>query len=180
MENILHCERKENATGRTMAFRRIAILVIVMFSIFTTACSVDTIRIPIVQYIIEIYDGVKSYFFKGDTTKIITYEYKITEIPEGFKEIKKIEDKGAIIITYENEVGDVIEFSQFTTENTGHIIWDDDSSFFEETISGMQVEFRMQEELIECSWIQGEYFINIMYMGDGDIDIVKKIIKSIQ
>lgn len=180
MENILYCERKEKPNRSFAAFRKIAILVIVILSIFTTACSVDIIRIPVVQYIIEIYDGFKSYFFEGNTTKVITYEYKITELPEGFKEIKKIKDSGAIIITYANDVGDAIEFSQFTTENTGHIVMDDERITYEDVISDKKVEFRIQGDIVECYWIQEEYFMSIVYMGAGDVEIIKKIIQSIQ
>lgn len=179
MDRLLRYQDKMFWRRISMSPRRIAIILLAILSIFTTACSVDAIRDPIVRCIVEIYEEFKYYFFEGDTTKEITYEYKLTEVPEDFEQIKKIVNSGAVITTYENEVGDVIEFSQFSTENTEHIV-NDEGEVFQENILGVKVEFRIFGDIIECSWIQGEYFMNIAYIGDGDVESMKKMIESIE
>lgn len=180
MDRLIQCEKKSFWKAKSISSRRIAIIIFAILSIFTTACSVDMIREPIVRYIVEIYEEFKYYFFEGDTTKEILYEYKLTEIPKGFKEIKKIATGGAIITTYENEAGDIIEFSQFTTRNTEHIVVDNEEKVFEKYILGLKVEFRILGDIMECSWIQGEYFMNMAYMGNGEIDLMIELIENIK
>lgn len=145
------------------SYRRIAVIVLLVLSMCMTACSVDSIREPIIRCIVEIYEGFQHYFFQGDTTKEITKEYELTEVPSGFEQIEKLQEVGAVITIFQNEYGDRIEFSQFTTENTEHVV-NKEVEVYQALVSDMKVEFRVLGNIIEADWIQDEYFLNLMYV----------------
>ena len=128
--------------------KRVAILCLVFLSLFMTACSIDKIREPIVNFIKDVHKDFIQYFFEGDTVEEISYEYKIYELPEGFRQIDINRSEGRIITVYESIDGDKIEFTQMTTETITHYIDAERGHISVEKIEGVEVEFYEHKELI--------------------------------
>ena len=108
MEKLLKAQKKVYWKFINTAAKRVAIIFLVFIALFTTACSIKEIREPVVRFIIETYEKFNQYFFEGDTTDEISYEYKIKNIPDGFAQTEKFKSENTILTTYGNITGEVI------------------------------------------------------------------------
>ena len=76
-------------------------------------------------------------------------------------------------------MGEIIELSQFATENTQYVT-NSEQEVYEEILQEITVEFRINGTIKEAVWIHDGYFFNFTYEGKESIDYVKEIIKSIK
>lgn len=116
MQKLIKSQKKLYWNFVNTAAKRAAVIFVAIITIFTAAFSVKAIREPILKFIEQVYETFIHYSYDGETTDTITKEYVITQLPEGFKQTNKIKNDDFILTEYTNQMGDVIEFKQMTTE----------------------------------------------------------------
>ena len=180
MDKLLIVQKKNYWRYVNTFSKRMAIACLVVAVLFTTACSIDEIREPIVNFIKEIHEKFIQYFVEGDTVHEISYEYKINELPEGFKQIEVNRSETHIFTVYENNFSETIEFTQIATQETQHYYDTEQGTVSVENVDGIEVEFYVHKELITSIWIKDAYLFELTYYGNGSKEQMKQMIMSIE
>lgn len=97
MAKLIKSQKKVYYNFINTAYKRVAIICIVLLTMLTTACSVKAIREPIVNFFTEVYESFTRYFFEGDTVDVLTKEYSISKLPDGFTQTNKTQNDVFII-----------------------------------------------------------------------------------
>lgn len=181
MEKLITSQKKVYWNFVSTASKRVAIIILAIFTMFTAAFSVKAIREPIVKFIKQVYESFTLYLFDGNKTESIIREYKITDVPDGFEQTDKIENDNSIITSYENSVGETIKFTQQISNNHSGIYFDNENiEISKEAVNGIEVEFQKWYDTNSAIWTKDGYFFMIDCTGNIGIDDIKKIIVSIE
>lgn len=181
MEKLIKSQKKVYWKFVNTASKRVAIIFLAIFTMFTAAFSVKAIREPIINFIKQVYESFTHYSFDGDKTEAIAREYIITEIPDGFAQTNKIVNENSIITTYENSNKETIKFTQQISNNHSGIYFDNENTeISKETVDGVEVEFQKWYDTNSAIWTKDGYFFMIDCVGNISIDDIKKIIISIE
>ncbi len=161
------------------ASKRVAVIAVVLVMLFTTACSVEAIREPIVRFLIEVYETFTEYNFEGEKSDTITKEYCISTVPEGFIQTDYLRDDASITTTYENEYGNKLRFYQSITSGTDITIDGEHAATKTIDVSGREVQLYLREDISVAFWIEDIYVLKIVYHGNiseqGLVDIINTI-----
>lgn len=160
--------------------KRIAVFAVVFIMLFTTACSVDSIREPLVRFLIEVYETFTEYSFEGEKSELITKEYQMTTIPKGFTQTGYFKEDVVIITTYENPNGDMIRFSQSVTADTNLFIDSENSEIKIIDVSGREVHLYIQDGLMSAIWLEDTYLLKVFCYGNFSEQNVIDIIETIK
>lgn len=115
IDKLIKSQRKKYWYLINTGSKKMAIICITVFILLATVFSVQAIREPIVTFFTEVYETFVKYLFTGDTTDSIVYEYTIDSLPKDFIQTGKIDNNISITTIFENNTGDIIEFTQSTT-----------------------------------------------------------------
>lgn len=165
IEKLIHKEKTFFWHFVNTASKRVAVIVAIFVMLFTTACSVEAIREPIVRFLIEVYETFTEYRFEGDTAESITKEYRLSIIPDGFTQTDYTKDEIGITTTYENEVGDLIRFAQLITNDTNLSIDTEKGETRILDIVGREVHLYQREDLTYAMWIENTYLFELVCSG---------------
>lgn len=180
MEKLIRLQKKVYYNFVNTAYKRVAIICVVLLTMLTTACSVKAIREPIVNFIKQVYESFTHYSYDGDTTEKITKEYTL-KFPDSFEQTNITKNKSLISIEYTNSLGDIIEFSQMTTEySTGYFVDNENGDIKTENINGIEVEFKERYDTKSAIWTQNGYVFVIDCYGNISYDTIKRMIESLE
>lgn len=180
MTKLIRSQKKVYYNFVNTAYKRVAIICVVLLTMLTTACSVKAIREPIINFIKQVYESFTHYSYDGDTTEKITKEYTI-KLPDDFKQTNATKNKSLISIEYTNSLGDVIEFSQMTTEySTGYFVDNENGKIETEIINGIEVEIKERFDTKSAIWAKDGYVFAIDCYGSVDWNTIKQIIESLE
>ena len=163
------------------AAKRVAIIFILILTMFTAAFSVKAIREPIIKFVKQIYETFIHYSVDGETVDKITEEYSLTYVPEGFKQTNKLRDDYSISTIYENEFGDIIEFNQMTTKShSGHFVDNEMGNIHTEIVNGIEVEFKEWHTTKNAIWIEYGYVFTVNCYSEIGLNEIKEMIASLE
>lgn len=183
MEKLLKRVRYDSTHVVSWATKKIIVIAAALTLAIAGMMSVSAIREPIVEIIMEIYDGFVDLFFEGDTTNKITYQYSLSVIPEGFVETQRISNDAENIVQYENKgTHQILLFQQSITEQ--HAVTVD-------TEHGYIKEYNVNDTIVNiysndlggsyyAFWTQDSYYMTLIFSGITTIDELIEIIKTIQ
>ncbi len=180
MEKLIQSRKKSYWRFVNTKPKKAAIIGAILMTLLSTACGVKAIREPIVEFFVQIYETFTHYTFKGDTTGTITKEYSFSPEPEGFELAGHVQKDNFISNMYENDVGDVIELSQMTTENSVADFDAEKNEVYTEWIDGMKVHFYVSAEVKKAIWTKDGYYFELSCYGNFRIDTVKQLILTIK
>lgn len=161
------------------ASKRVAVIILVLVMLFTTACSVKAIREPIVRFLTEVYETFTEYFFDGEKTSVITEKYQISAIPDGFIEESVLETDTAIYVVYRNGENNTIHYTQAVTDETSINLDTEKANSKTLAVSGCEVYLYLQENVIYGMWTHDGYYFEIVCYGDFSEDDVIGLIQSV-
>lgn len=180
MAKLIRSQKKVYYNFVNTAYKRVAIICIILLTMLTTACSVKAIREPIVNFFTEVYETFTRYLFEGDTTDKITKEYTIKKLPDGFEQTEQFNSDILIVTTLENDNGNIIEFSQAVADGA---LFDVDSEQGETElvqIGGAEVMLYKSPNSTLAMWIQDEYYFTITCYYEANTDIIKQMIEQVE
>ncbi len=182
MEKLLKRVRYDSTHVVSWATKKIIVIAAALTLAIAGMMSVSAIREPIVEIIMEIYDGFVDLFFEGDTTNKITYQYSLSEVPEGFVETDRLSNNSVHIIEYQNiKENKIIEVSQSITENNDTSIDNEHGHIEEYNIDGINVSLYISDigGSYYAFWTKESYYMTLTFSGmtttDELINIIKKI-----
>lgn len=180
MEKLIRSQKKVYYNFVNTAYKRVAIICVVILTMMTTACSVKAIREPIVNFIKQVYETFTHYSYDGDTTDKITKEYTI-KLPEGFNITNETKNNSLITKEYINDSGDIIEFKQMATESsTGYFVDNENGNIETKIINGIKIEFKKRYDTQSAIWTQNGYVFVIDCYGNISYDTIKQMIESLE
>lgn len=181
MEKLIKSQRKPYWKFISTASKRAAVIIVAVLTLFTAAFSVEAIREPIIKFIKQVYESFTHYSFDGDIVEIITKEYAITQMLDGYEQIDKIANDNSVVTTYRNAVGDSIIFSQMTTEHSaGYFVDNESGDLYAETVDGIKVEFKEWYDTKTAIWTNDGYVFTINCTGNISFDEIKQMIISVE
>ena len=180
MAKLIKSQKKAYYSLINTAYKRVAIICIIILALLTTACSVKVIREPIVNFIKQVYESFTHYSYDGDTTDKITKEYYITA-PDGFNQTNITNNDFLITTEYTNNNGDIIEYNQMTTEySTGYFVDNEQNNAYSETVNGIDIEFKEWYNTKSAIWTQNGYVFVLDCYGNVSFDTIKQMIVSLK
>ena len=181
MAKLITSQKKAYYHLINTAAKRVAIIIVLILTMFTAAFSVKAIREPIIKFVKQIYETFIHYSVEGETVDKITEEYSLTQLPDGFNQTNMVRDNYSIITFYRNEAGDTIAFSQMTTEtHLGYFLDNETGDIHSEIVDGIMVEFKEWHENKTVLWTNDGYVFSIECIGDISLDIIKEMICSVE
>lgn len=181
MEKLIARQKKPYWEYMNTAGKKIAIVAILVLSITVTVFSNEEVRASMLRWCEDVYEEYIEYFFQGDTTTEIFHEYQLTSIPSGFDKVSQIEDVGIRIVKYSNDEEDIIKFEQYATKGYSYVVDNEKAKVSTITVRGIEVKlYEYERELMGAMWVEDGYYMSLTYYGCEDIEVVKKLIESIE
>lgn len=180
MEKLMRSQKKPYYRLFNTAAKRVAMVGIVFMLLFGTAFSVKAIREPIIDFIVDIHDTFVRFLFEGDTTNKIAKEFKITEIPDGFRQTGYEQNEGRILSFYKNNTGIEFRFFQIITDGTMSDVDNEHTLLEKRFIRGVEVYVYSFHEEIQAMWIEDGYMLMLICDEEIDMETIIGIIETIQ
>ena len=173
MDKMIKSQRKPYWKYVNTASKRAAVILLAALTTLFSALSVKATREPILRFI--------DFSSGGDAAELITKEYSISQMPDGYEQTKKTTDEDYISTTYENRQGDKIIFSQMATDRYSGVAFDNESgTLYTESIDGIKVTFKEWTDIKIAMWIKDGYLLSIDCFGDVSSEELKQMIRSVQ
>ena len=181
MEKLIKSQRKPYWNFISTVSRRAAVIIVAIITLVTAAFSVKAIREPIIKFIKQVYESFTHYSFEGDTVEIITKEYTITQMLDGYEQFDKLTSENTIATTYKNKLGDTIIFTQMTTEYLiGYFVDNESGEQYTETVDDIEIEFKEWYDTKTAIWANDGYVFSIDCIGNISFEDIKQIIRTIK
>ncbi|MEE0946419.1 MAG: DUF4367 domain-containing protein [Acutalibacteraceae bacterium] len=181
MEKLIKAQKKVYWNLVSTTSKRVAIIFLAIFTMFTAAFSVKAIREPIIEFIKQVYESFTHYTFDGDTIEFIEKEFSIHQIPYGYEQIDKTTTDNSVVTIYKNELDYTIYFSQSTTDShTGFFVDNENGDLNTETINGINVDFKEWYDTKTAMWTQNGYVFTLDCTGNISFEEIKQMIMSIE
>lgn len=184
MEKLIQSQKKAQWHYVNTAGKRVAVAALICLMLFTTACGIKPVREAIAGFLQETYEKFIRYFGDGDAEGIsnnsISYEYRITMLPETFTEIEKIDCEILVTTVYENEAGEIIEFSQGMVDEDNYYLDNQRGKVYTITISGVETVIYDSATMKHAMWLKDGYYFHIAYYGTTEIEEISSMIESIE
>ena len=181
MEKLIKSQRKPYWNFISTVSRRAAAIIVAIITLVTAAFSVKAIREPIIKFIKQVYESFTHYSFDGDTVEIITKEYTITQMLDGYEQFDKLTSENTIATTYKNKLGDTIIFTQMTTEySIGYFVDNESGEQYTETVDDIEIEFKEWYDTKTAIWANDGYVFSIDCIGNISFEDIKQIRRTIK
>lgn len=180
MQKLIARQKKSYWKYVNTAKKRVAIAVISLLSMLMLAMSNEDVRASMLQWCENVYKEYIHYYFEGETTKKIEHEYQLTVIPDGFEKVYEQRDTESIMITYENQVGDYIQFRQQITEDFDTYVDNEKGKWSTVVINDKDVKVFDYTTLMGAMWVEDGYYMFLVYYGCDDNKIIKEMIETIR
>ena len=185
-----HFEKKMNklikATNRSYwrwvntVGKRVALLIVAILLLFSTAFSVKAVREPIIRFFTEIYEKYIVIGFEGETSKTIEYVYSISEIPEGYTVVDEWRDVTGAMTTLHGPNGAVLILDQSITDN-GNIYQDNEKGNVSyHSIEGTPVILYENENSCIAICTKDAYSLSRTHDGESSQEKIMNIIRTIK
>lgn len=160
--------------------KRLAVILVAIMVLFTTACSVDAIREPIVNFIIEITESFYDFIYDGEVTGPISHEYQLTPVPDGFEELTVETTDTSLIRRYVDSAGNKIIFSQNLSNGTSFVVDAENGTVTNVTVNNIEVIIYEYDNFTQAIWASETYVFYLTYYGDIDIDSLQHLISTVK
>lgn len=162
------------------SYKKVVALVAALIIMFTMTFSVSAIRIPVVEFLTNVYETFIEFLFEGDTSDDISIRYTFKEVPNGFKVVDNYEDKTTFQTTYKNKNGDIIDLYQLITDDTNYSLDSEQGNIKVITINGNKTNLYIQDNYAQAVWIEGNSLMTLSYEGSIDEEQLIELIKLIE
>ncbi|MBQ8767444.1 MAG: DUF4367 domain-containing protein, partial [Clostridia bacterium] len=179
MDKLILKQQKATWKMTNTTPKRMAVLAAVIALLVAGTMSVSAVREPVLKIITEIFDTHIDLNFEGQTTTVITEEYELTWLPEGFEVAGKMKNKKTIHTEYKNDGGDIIHFMQHSSENRNIIVDNEHGNLNRVNVDGIDMMIRTSENSSFVIWEKNGYIYTLQYIGNESEKTLIKIAESI-
>jgi len=180
MEKLIQSQKKAHWHYVNTAGKRVAVAALICLMLFTTACGIKPVREGMISFFTKVFDTFVQYFFEGDTSEVIVYEYQIKKLPEGFIQTGCFRTDLGITTVYENQEGSKIELDQSATQNIAVTFDAETSEYLNYNQGELQVDIYIGEGIKQAVWVKDTYMFVISVYGEIDIELMKEMILNVE
>ena len=182
MDKLTKAEKSRFWRMTNTAPRRVAVVLASLLIIILTACSIPPVRAAVATFFQETYDNFVLFFTDDVGTEMISEQYILSDVPEGFSEKEVIESDTRCTHIYQNIAGDEIILSQSITADYAVYVDNEQGEISNITISGMDVSIYDSPEN-HCKvaiWLNGGYAFDLTVYGNYDLDFIIRLVEAVQ
>lgn len=180
MDKLTKAEKRRFWRMTSTVPKRIAVIMASFLIITLTACSIPSVRAAVIGFIKETYDNCIRLFTNDVGSNIISVQYGITELPDGFAEISRKESDARYIVNYQNAKGVQIILTQSIAEDYSIFLDNENGELSEISLSGMNVSVYKSDDCTVGIWLQDEYAFHLTVYGDYDVDFLIRLIEGVR
>lgn len=180
MEKLIAKEKNSFWRITNTRRKRLAVILVVIMVLFTTACSIDAIRESIVNFIMEVTDAFYDFIYNGEVIETISYEYQLVPVPDGFVEVTVERTDSTVIRTYIDGSGNQIVLSQNISADTTVAVDSEKGTITTVTVNDVEAVIYEYDNFAQAVWASDSYVFLLIYYGDIDIDTMQDIISSVK
>ena len=180
MKKLIERQKKSYWKYVNTVAKRVAVVALLVLSVAMMVLSNEEVRASMLQWCKDVYEEYIYYYFEGDTTKVIEYEYQLMGIPEGVEKVYEYRDSEIVTISYENQAGDYIDFRQQVTEDFDIYVDNEKGKWSTVIINNKDVKLFDYTTLMGAMWIEDGYYMLLIYHGCDDIEIIKEMVETVR
>lgn len=180
MDKLTKAEKSRFWRMTSTVPKRFAVIMASLLIITLTACSIPSVRAAVIGFIKETYDNCIRLFTNDVGSNIISVQYGITELPDGFAEISRKESDARYIVNYQNAKGVQIILTQSIAEDYSIFLDNENWELSEISLSGMNVSVYKSDDCTVGIWLQDEYAFHLTVYGDYDVDFLIRLIEGVR
>lgn len=174
---------KYEHSNKTMP-KRLSIILVAAILVITLIMSISAIRIPVVNFIVEIYENFISIFVDSDDnnhTAKIQEIYTPQYVPEHYHKIKSFSDEYNLQTTWVHENNDKKIFMSQNALNTSQSFIDfENSDYTEHLINNQKIYYTLRNDIITIIWTNEEYLFMLSCPETLGLEEIEKIICSME
>lgn len=122
MDKLIKAEKSVGWHLVNTVGKRVAVVLVALACVFSAAFSVEAVRVSVVNFVVEVFDGFWHIKTEGETTSEITYEFVPNYIPDGYTLYEESRSILHIQRTYTNKEGELLILNQdITAVNENHL-----------------------------------------------------------
>lgn len=180
MEKLIRSERKISWHWVNTAGKRTAIIIIALLCIVSAAFSVEAVREPVVNFIVEIFDDFWYVRTEKGNLEEIIYECIPNYIPDGYTLYEENRTSFYITRTYLNEHGDRLELEQVTAKIDDLYLDNEHGEVNKITVDGKEVVFYKgtNDNYMFAMWIVDGYTLSLGSYGDLPEAVILEIVRN--
>ena len=180
MQKLIKAEKTTRWHWVNTAGKRAAIIIVALLCVLSATFSVKAIREPVVNFIIEVFDGYSHIRTESETKKEITYECVPGYIPDGYVLQEDRRDFFYITRTYTNEKGDLLQLHQDAAIAYDAQMDNEHGEISQVTVDGNEVILYKgtDHNAIIATWIMDGYIMNVTSYGDLTEEEILEIIRN--
>lgn len=123
MEKLIRARKRPYYKYINTVGKRVAAIIIAVVIFFSTAMTVEAIRVPVINCLVKVYDTFNKYVFGIDATgsnalDCLEKTYYLKEVPEGFQLMQEMVSEEQNLHVWANEEGNILQFRQQTLVNS--------------------------------------------------------------
>lgn len=181
MARLVKLEKRRLWHWVNTAGKRAAAIAILVLFLFSAAMSVEAVREPVIRFFVEIYEKYIEVVPEGDTTKSITYEYSLKEVPEGYTVTDYMPSPAAVTTFYEDMNGNMLILDQAITGGGTSLSLDNEKGTITETTVGdIQVLVYQRKGMIILVWFCEGYELMLTHYGEMRVETLLDLIPKVQ
>ena len=183
MEKLLRFSQKSYFPYVNTIGKRVAIITIaVVISLSATAFSVKAIRVPVVNFFVNVYEKFSSIVFQSPESKktyptAIEQFYEPDYLPEGYTLLENQNLLVATQIIYSNSNGNELIFEQYVITSNELKVDTEGVEIEKITVDDNKALFYSNKGIHNLVWTDGVYGYKIT--GEIDKEVMLKIARSI-
>lgn len=165
--------------------RKIAVILIAAVITFTMMMSVSAIRIPVLNFITNIYDTYISIYFVEDEEDFniptsIEHMYLPTSTPEGYIQIDSQNYGNSATSIWMNNNDMIILTQDILQEETKVTINSEDINYQTLSIKGNDIYYYIEDKYYLIIWTDGSYLFTMTCPDNIPLSEIEKIIGSME
>lgn len=132
----------------------VSIFIVIIVSLFTLTISVEALRVQLFDLVKNVYEKFTLYQYNMKDTSEINENIpnRVPQyIPNGFKEINKIQEDDSLFLTYSNNY-DYITFSRFEHTDTNVYLDTENANITKIKINGINADYIDKENNCKIMW----------------------------
>lgn len=92
-------------------------VLVILLGLASLVAISPTVRAAVIGWVKEQYETFTSYFFQGDDVETNVEDYELSEIPEGYSLLDRIDIPGSTTIIYVNEINQLLQINYSNDPN---------------------------------------------------------------
>lgn len=180
MEKLIRSERKISWHWINTTGKRVAIIVVALLCVLSAAFSAEAVREPVVNFIMEIFDGFWRIRTESEMTREITYECIPNYIPDGYTLYEENKTFYNVTRTYINASGDLLKLYQDATIVNEFYMDNEHGEVSRIIVDGKEVILYKgtDQDYFFITWVVNGYSLSVTSYGNLSEDVILEIVRN--